>query len=59
MCVCVWQSEMGLAEMSKAGSHAVSAAADIAPAVVVVVVWGLTGGNTESIMAHTPNTHIQ
>lgn len=31
MCACV--SEVGLAEMSKAGSHAVSGAADIAAAV--------------------------
>ncbi len=33
VCVCVCVSEVGLAEMSKAGSHAVSGAADIAPAV--------------------------
>lgn len=33
MCVCVCLSEVGLAEMSKAGPHAISGAADIAPAV--------------------------
>ena len=33
VCLCVCVSEVGLAEMSKAGSHAVSGAADIAPAV--------------------------
>lgn len=33
VCLCVSVSEVGLAEMSKAGSHAISGAADIAPAV--------------------------
>lgn len=47
-CACV--SEVGLAEMSKARSHAVSAAADIA-----LAVGGLTGGTAESerIMTRT------
>lgn len=41
-CACVCVSEMGLAEMSKAGSHAVSGAADIA-----LAVGGLQGGTAE------------
>lgn len=42
VCMCVCVSEMGLAEMSKAGSHAVSGAADIA-----LAVGGLQGGTAE------------
>lgn len=52
--VCV--AEMGLAEMSKARSHAVSGGADIA-----LAVGGLQGAMlaSERIVTHTPDTHIQ
>lgn len=53
--LCVWQ-RWGLAEMSKARSHAVSGGADIA-----LAVGGLQGAMlaSERIVTHTPDTHIQ
>lgn len=53
--LCVWQ-RWGLAEMSKARSHAVSGGADIA-----LAVGGLQGAMlaSERIVMHTPDTHIQ